>query len=253
MPDETAQPASEPGQSQPSPEAPPSSETTDGRSTADNAEPQTQTEPAPTENPISEPNPVPSSPQEPTPDTSLPPKESTPTEVPSVAPEAPKEAESAIPVKDHNPANEPFDEAQDKPLSQPVETTPTSEIPSAPEPQLEPNPAPEIPENPPETAPQQPTAQLPPNEPIDLAEKEKTKQRQENLKLANEKRQSKKREKIDEILNLFAGRQTVTNDEVEKLLHISDATATRYLQILENENRIRQVGKTGKGVKYEKI
>ena len=45
----------------------------------------------------------------------------------------------------------------------------------------------------------------------------------------------------------------VTNDEVEKLLHVSDATATRYLSALEKEGRIRQVGKTGHGVVYSKI
>jgi Fic family protein len=41
--------------------------------------------------------------------------------------------------------------------------------------------------------------------------------------------------------------------EVEKLLHVSDATATRYLEILEQEGKIKQVGKTGKGVKYQRI
>lgn len=41
--------------------------------------------------------------------------------------------------------------------------------------------------------------------------------------------------------------------EVEKLLRISDATATRYLDILEKEGKIRQEGKTGKYVVYVKI
>ena len=45
----------------------------------------------------------------------------------------------------------------------------------------------------------------------------------------------------------------ITNDEVEKLLHVSDATATRYLQALEKENKIKQTGVTGKAVFYEKI
>ena len=81
----------------------------------------------------------------------------------------------------------------------------------------------------------------------------KKKQRQENLKLANETRQKKKREKIDEILTLFSENKEITNDEVEKLLHVSDATATRYLETLEKEGKIKQVGKTGKGVSYTKI
>jgi predicted HTH transcriptional regulator len=65
--------------------------------------------------------------------------------------------------------------------------------------------------------------------------------------------QNRKRKKIDRILDLFAKRTNITNDEVEKFLHVSDATATRYLEILEKENKIRQTGKTGKGVVYTKI
>ena len=45
----------------------------------------------------------------------------------------------------------------------------------------------------------------------------------------------------------------ITNDEVEKLLRVSDATATRYLDALEKEGRVRQEGKTGKSVVYIKI
>ena len=204
------------------------------------------TEPAPTipENPISETNPVPASPQESIPDIPIPPTESTPTEVPPVAPEASPSPESTVPVKDDNSANEP--------LNQPAETPQIVQEPQKTEPNLEQNSIPETPKNPPEITTPQPTAQMAGNEPLG-SESDQIKQRKENLKLANEKRQNKKREKIDEILNLFAERQTVTNDEVEKLLHVSDATATRYLETLENENKIRQVGKTGKGVKYEKI
>ena len=45
----------------------------------------------------------------------------------------------------------------------------------------------------------------------------------------------------------------ITNDEVEKLLHVSDATATRYLCALKKEKKNKQVGKTGHGVVYQKI
>ena len=45
----------------------------------------------------------------------------------------------------------------------------------------------------------------------------------------------------------------VTNDEVERLLRVSDATATRYLDLLEKEGKLRQEGKTGKHVVYVKI
>lgn len=65
--------------------------------------------------------------------------------------------------------------------------------------------------------------------------------------------QTRKRVKLDRIMTLFALLPNITNDEVEKFLHVSDATATRYLEILEKENKIKQTGKTGKGVSYVKI
>jgi len=65
--------------------------------------------------------------------------------------------------------------------------------------------------------------------------------------------QTRKRKKLDRIMTLFAKRTNITNDEVEKFLHVSDATATRYLEILEKENKITQSAKTGKGVSYTKI
>lgn len=43
----------------------------------------------------------------------------------------------------------------------------------------------------------------------------------------------------------------VTNDEVEKLLGVSDATATRYLEELEREGAIEQIGKEGRHVYYK--
>ena len=65
--------------------------------------------------------------------------------------------------------------------------------------------------------------------------------------------QDRKRKKRDKIMQLLITKPKITNDEVEKLLHVSDATATRYLSALEKENKIKQVGKTGHGVVYSKI
>ena len=192
------------------------------------------TEPASTtpENPISEPNPVP-------------PIESVPIPEPPVAPESSQTPEDTSLVKDDISANEPFNQptetAQNPTELQQVEVNP------------EQNPVSETPQNSPKPEPKTETAQMAVNEPINLAEEIKIKKREENLKLANETRLEKKREKIDKILDLFAKQTNLTNDEVEKLLHVSDATATRYLETLEKEGKIKQVGKTGKGVKYEKI
>jgi len=59
------------------------------------------------------------------------------------------------------------------------------------------------------------------------------------------------RQKILAYLETTKGKQ-VTNNEIQDLLDISDATATRYLEELEKEGVIRQVGETGRSVFYEK-
>jgi len=207
----------------------------------------------PTENPISEPNPIPESLQEPMPDAPIPPVDPVPSEVPPEAPQASPSPENAVMDKDQNPANEPLEPAST------LENTPAPENPNITIEKhgndvtitevMEPT-APDVAEAMPDKHSEPPTAQMAGNEPFDIVEEEKIKKREENLKLANETRQEKKREKINAILDLFAERQTVTNDEVEKLLHVSDATATRYLETLEKEGKIKQVGKTGKGVVY---
>ncbi len=65
--------------------------------------------------------------------------------------------------------------------------------------------------------------------------------------------QFRKRKKLDKIMTLFLKKQKITNDEVEKFMHVSDATATRYLNTLEKENKIKQTGKTGKSVFYSLV
>ena len=65
--------------------------------------------------------------------------------------------------------------------------------------------------------------------------------------------QFRKRKKLDKIMTLFLKQSKITNDEVEKFIHVSDATATRYLSQLEKEGKIKQVGKTGHSVFYSKI
>ena len=95
------------------------------------------------------------------------------------------------------------------------------------------------------TAQAEPVAVLKPNLARDLAK--------DLLNKARSVIQSRKRVKLDHLMTLFAKRTSITNDEVERFLHNSDATATRYLEILEKENKIKQVGKTGKSVSYTKI
>ena len=73
------------------------------------------------------------------------------------------------------------------------------------------------------------------------------------LAKASAKIQSKKKAKLEKIMQALTTKNKITNDEVEKLLRVSDATATRYLSALAKEGKIKQVGKTGTGVVYQKI
>lgn len=188
--------------------------------------------------------------------------DSAPTNMPLEATEAPTNEVILTPVKDDNLA-------QNVPESQPTETPQmpqTGEISPAPKPVP---PIPDTPKTPP--APETQTAQTVVNEPLgellepNVPESEPTPTSAEPVSpqprslagqliaKAREAIQTRKRKKIDRILDLFAKRTNINNNQVADFLHVSDATATRYLQVLENENKIRQVGKTGKSVSYIKI
>lgn len=51
---------------------------------------------------------------------------------------------------------------------------------------------------------------------------------------------------------LVEEKQRITNDDVQQLLEVSDATAERYLEQLEEADVIKQMGRTGKYVYYTK-
>jgi len=53
-------------------------------------------------------------------------------------------------------------------------------------------------------------------------------------------------------MTLFEKKEKITNDDVEKLLHCSDATARRYLNELVKQGKLKRVGETGAGVVYVK-
>ena len=55
------------------------------------------------------------------------------------------------------------------------------------------------------------------------------------------------------IMDLFATRFEVRNNDVQRMFAISDATATNYLAELEEEGKVRQIGTKGRSVSYEKI
>lgn len=63
-------------------------------------------------------------------------------------------------------------------------------------------------------------------------------------------RARKKAERKELILGFVREKGKITNDEAQKLLGVSDSTATEYLNELEKENALKQVGDTGRSVYY---
>lgn len=63
--------------------------------------------------------------------------------------------------------------------------------------------------------------------------------------------QKKKQTNKRRILALFKTHKKITNNQVEALLAKSDATAERYLDELEHEGKITQIGRTGRSVSYQ--
>jgi len=68
-----------------------------------------------------------------------------------------------------------------------------------------------------------------------------------------EKQAKEQEENQKKVREYFEAHNRVTNDDIQRILGVSDATATRYLEALEKEGLIRQVGGKGRGVFYEKI
>ena len=187
-----------------------------------------------TQNPTSEGNSIPPSSQEPTADAPISPMDSEPAEVPS---EALESSPNDFSVK-----------SNDIPLSNSTPTEAENE-PKTEEKQAENNPNPE-PVSEPVQAIEPSTAQIPVNEPLT---QNKSSLARELLITARNAIQFRKRKKLDKVMSLFLQQSKITNDEVEKFLHVSDATATRYLSILEKEGKIKQNGKTGHMVSYSRI
>lgn len=185
-----------------------------------------------TENQVSENNSLPESPKEPTEQAPEVTPVSLPPDMPPEAPESPRNVDDAIPVNNDNGAQNESEAVRPEP-----------EIPS---------------ENTQNQASSRQTAQPPVNEPLDeqakpVREVSKPSLARQLLIQARNAIQFRKRKKLDRVMSLFLQHSKITNDEVEKYLHVSDATATRYLSILEKEGKIKQSGRTGKGVMYSRI
>lgn len=58
-------------------------------------------------------------------------------------------------------------------------------------------------------------------------------------------------EQISKVEEFIKGKSEVTNDEVQNYLNCSDASAERYLNELESQGKLKQIGKTGRATKYQ--
>jgi len=141
--------------------------------------------------------------------------DSSPTDMPLEAPEALGGAFTPVPVEDQNGANQPENQVSESPVV--------------------PAPAPQR-----SATPQtQPPAQ----------QDERGFIRSLLIK-AQAKIQFNKQKKLEKLIQLAQNKQIIANDDVQKLLRVSDATATRYLVKLVQQGRITRVG-SPRDAKYQ--
>lgn len=145
----------------------------------------------------------------------------------------------------------PPDVAPEAPTTETIDT-PSEPVPTAQE-NAEPTPAPEQSVEPPAAVIAQPLAPAPAPTPASIAPAAPANIVQELLIKARAKIQTRRRQKFDRIMEKLNRDGKITNDEVEKLLRVSDSTATRYLLALAKEGRIKRVGSRGRAVFYSKI
>lgn len=189
------------------------------------------------QNQVSDENSISPSPQESMADAPVSMVSSEPSNIASEAPESPKNADIPVSLNNDNPPNEPI-------------STPSPEEAKPEELPAEGGKAEGISE--PVQASETRTGQTPVSDPLPVSTSSKPSQK-DLWKRFLDKVQIGKRKKLEKIMTLFLKQSKITNNEVEKFLRVSDKTAERYLNILEKENRIKQVGKTGHAVFYSKI
>ena len=148
------------------------------------------------------------------------PNGSTPTDLPPEAPESPISVPDPIPVESQNGG---VNEAESKPVEPPKD------------PQIE-----EISVTPVQPAPAPQTSVAP--QPQSLAQQDQAGFIRALLAKANAKLHSNRQKKLDNLMLMAQKKRIITNDDVQKLLRVSDATATRYLVKLVEQGRLALAG-----------
>lgn len=164
---------------------------------------------------------------------------------------AQSEAQNGLPGGGAASVGEPVPESE--PIPEPVQTQ-TAQIPAnepfVPKSAIEP--APEVASSEPKLTPE-PALESQPPIPVLAIPQTSVSRARELLTKALEGIQFGRRKKLDRIMGMFVGKTSITNDGVEKLLHTSDSTATRYLAILVKEGKIKQAGGKGKALIYTRV
>lgn len=66
----------------------------------------------------------------------------------------------------------------------------------------------------------------------------------------NPEQVAKRQEHLEKVLAIARQKGEIANDDVQKALAVSDATAERYLAELEKQGKLEQVGERGVRVRY---
>ncbi|MCI0542402.1 winged helix-turn-helix transcriptional regulator [bacterium] len=178
-----------------------------------------------------------------------------PTKVPEVeppeetlsAPEAAKPSEivpSVEPTEVSEPVSEALETAQE-PANPESESTQMGRNESIPENSPQKPAEPEKPEK-----PAQENTETPVTSSGEILTKNIKNALREILLKAREKIQWRKRRKLEKIMEYIRKNGSISNDETEKLLHVSHATATRYLKELVKSGKIKTNGKEGRAIAY---
>jgi hypothetical protein len=137
----------------------------------------------------------------------------TPIDLPSDAPESPINAPTPVPVEDQNQGvNQPESEVPEASILESVQAS---------APALQTSPA---------------------SQPQSLAQQDQTGFIRALLAKAQAKIQFNKQKKLDKIIPYAQKKKIIANEDIQKLIHVSSATATRYLVKLVQQGRLARIG-----------
>ncbi|OGZ74123.1 MAG: hypothetical protein A2998_03020 [Candidatus Staskawiczbacteria bacterium RIFCSPLOWO2_01_FULL_37_25b] len=85
-----------------------------------------------------------------------------------------------------------------------------------------------------------------------VREDSKDEKKEKTMPVLVQRQAAEKEANKQKILKFLENKEKITNNDVEKLLGVSNATAERYLGELEKEGVLKQVGDIGQGVYYIK-